>query len=573
MEYNTHLFNIYSQVKNELADFYKTKIKIAGSKDNKKMGYDFSQADTINLIEYVNGSKYEKGDRDSEGQQKFYLNSSTFRADVASKQIDIDLSNILFVPSDNADESTCTLARHMFKKWAKEKRFSETLNELVERFPVYGSLVVKKIGKSFEIVPITQLRNEQKATSLNEASYVIIEHNMKAWEAAAMPDWDMSGLDYSWDDDITIYERYGRVPAKFIDETADEKESVDTMSILVCNHRGKEENSGILFMEEIKERPFEEAHWKKRDGRWLGVGVIEENLENQKARNLVFNLRMRSAVWSSKSIFQSTDDAITKNLVAEVRDGDVLQINGAGQITPVNTQTKSLADYNSVDETVEQNSEQKTFTYEVATGESMKSGTPFRLGAILANSANSFFAFKREKLELLVRNVLNEFVLPEFEKDFSKEEIIYLADGEEAFDFLFDKILTTKTNNYIKNQYLSGQSVPTPEDIAAFKQRVLREKGHKILNDTPLKNIKYKIDIIMSGENVDVDKKITTYSTLYQIYSQLGDPRATAYLKKIERLQGIDSPRDTGTPLAPITGQPVGQLPQINQTQNEQAIA
>lgn len=568
MQYNFQEFNIYNKVKEELDDFFTKKIKIAGTKDNKKLGYDYNQADTVNLIEYVGASKFEKGEKDTEGQDKIYLNSSVFRADVASKQIDIDLKNMLFVPDDSADESTTILARKMFKRWAKDKRFSEDLNELVERYPFWGSLAVKKRGKDYDIVPINTLRNQQDAKDLNTATYVIIEHNMPVWEALAMPNWDLSGLEYKWDDVITVYERYGRVPLTFFDKNADKTESVDTMSIIVCDHH-KKDNSGLLFIEQIKKRPFEEAHWKKRDGRWLGVGEIENNFENQKARNFVFNLRTRSALWSSKNIFQSTDETVAKNLVKEVRDGDTLYIQPNGNITPVNTQTKGLGDYNAMDDTVEKNSDQKSFTYEVATGEALPSGTPFRLGAVLSNSVNNHFSLKREKLEFLIRNILNEFILPQFEKDFDKEEFMNLADGSEGFDELIESVMASKVNKFIRKTVLKELRVPSQDEIDMYKKLILKQKGHKILLDKPLKDIKYKMDIVITGENIDIDKKMTTYGTLYQIYSQLGDiGRANAILNKIARLQGESLPKgeQNSTQMLP-------QLQEITQPQFAQTTA
>ena len=56
-------------------------------------------------------------------------------------------------------------------------------------------------------------------------------------------------------------------------QEGDEKRSIDVMAILLPYMKDKKESKGsILFMEKITKRPFEEAHWAKVDGRWLGVG-------------------------------------------------------------------------------------------------------------------------------------------------------------------------------------------------------------------------------------------------------------------------------------------------------------
>lgn len=552
MEYNTKHFDIKGQLETELDDFFTTKIKINGTNYNSKeaksstqnKGYKFNQADTLNLIEFVGASKYQEGDVDSEGQPKVYLNSSVFRADVASKQIDIDVKDIVLIPDDWHSEVGTLLARKMFRRWAKDVGLGVDLNELVERFPFYGSLVVKKRGKEYDIVPLSKLRNQQDCKDLNSASYTIIEHKMKVHEAMEMPDWNLSGLELNWDDDIVVYERYGRVPKKFFDENADDMESVDTVSFITLDHAGKEKDGCLLFIEQIDERPFKEVHWKKREGRWLGVGEIENNFENQKARNMIFNLRLRSAVWSAKNLFYSNDDTVPQNLVQEVRDGDVMLVEPNGIIAPINTQTKALADYNSIDDVVEANSDKKSFTFEVATGESLPSGTPFRLGVVLANSVNSHFGLKREKLGLFIKEILREFVFPEFYKDMDKESIEYIVSNDEGYDLLSELYVNAKLYDFVKKSALNNGRIPTKSEQDAYRQQLQDKNAFevKVLKEE-LKNLKYTTDIVITGEEVDLNKKIETLTNVYTSLSQVQDPRAESILNKIIMLTGEKLPK------------------------------
>lgn len=560
MAYNFELFDIKGQLKEELDDFYETKIKIGGTSHThnkaKTKGYEFNQAETLNLIEYVGASKFEKGEIDSEGQQKVYLNSSVFRADVASKQIDIDVKDIVLIPDDWHSEVGTLIARKKFKKWSKDTGFGVELNEMVDIFPFYGSLVAKKRGKDYDIVPLSQLRNQQNCKNLNEASYVIIEHQMQAWEAQAMPDWDLTGLEYKWDDEITVYERYGRVPLQFFDEKAKEEVSVDTLSFIVLDKKNKKDKSCLLFIQQITKRPFKECHWKKRKGRWLGVGEIENNFENQKARNMVFNLRLRSTLWSSKNIFQSTDESVAKNLVQESRDGDVLQIEANGQISQVNTQTKALADYNSLDEVVEANSDKKSFTFEVATGEALPSGTPFRLGVVLSNAMNSHFSLKREKLGLFVKELLYDFVFPSFYRSLDKKSIEYIVSNDEGYEVLSELYVNAKLYDFVKKSALNKGIIPTKEEQDAYREQLLTKRGFEMkVFKEELQNIKYSMDIVITGESVDLVKRIETLTNLYTALAQRGDPRADAILEKIVVLTGEKLPKATQMPQAAIPAQ------------------
>lgn len=563
MAYNFQLFNIYGQLKSELADFFDTKTIINGTKYDKNKGYKYNQCETLQLVEFVGASKFQK-EKDSEGQDKMYLNSSVFRADVASKQIDIDVKNIVFIPDDFSSDVACVINRRKFKRFAKDTALGVDLNDMVEKYPFYGSLVVKKRGKEFDIIDLNKLRNQQDAKDLNTASYVVIEHNMKAWEAQAMPNWDLKGLEYNWDEDFTVYERYGRVPMRFFDATADENKSVDTVSFIVLDKKGKKEVSQLLFIEQIDERPFREVHWKRRNGRWLGIGEIENNFENQKARNAIFNMRMRSALWSSKNIFQYAGDDVAKNLVSEVRDGDVLSIGqGTGGVSQVNTQTKGLADYNSIDDTVEKNSDQKSFTYEVATGESMPSGTPFRLGVVLSNAVDSHFGLKREKLALFIKEIIYDFIFPDFARSVSKRSLEAIFTGQDGYDELIEAVLQTKTNDFIKKVVFSEFRLPTPEELEIFQNLVKSAKGFEIdVIKAELENAKYSIDIEIDGESVDINKRLETLTNLYTAYAQSGDPRADTILARIGKLTGerlpksVASPSPVASPVAIETNEP-----------------
>jgi hypothetical protein len=544
VKYDFQAFDLYAKLSEELDDFKRTKIKVGGSAEDQVKGYEFSQADTVNLVEYVVGSRFSDSELDSTGQRKVYLNSSVFRADVASKQIDIDVKDIALIPDDSASDYGCVVARKMLKRWAKDTGLGEQLNEMVERFPTYGTVVLKKRGKEYDLVPIQKLRNQQDADSLDKASYVIIEHKLKYWEAAAMPDWDLSGLECAWDEDIVVMERYGRVPVAFLGRDGEEHDSVDTVSFIARSKKGRKVDSALLFIEEITERPFEEVHWKRRQGRWLGVGEIEQNFENQKARNYIFNLRLRSAMWASKQIYQSTDDSLAKNLVSEVRDGDVMRIEPNGQITKVNVGSQALADYNAIDQSVEDNANQKSFTFEVATGESLPSGTPFRLGVMMSQAVNSHFALKREKLALFIKRWLYAAVLPAFEKDLDAESLEYFAVGQEGYEDLVNAVADARVAAFVKDSAIKRGRIPSQAEQAQYREQIMALKGFeiKVLKDA-VKNLKYSVDIVITGESVDLAKKVETLTSLHQTLLAAGDiAAANKVLGRIITLTGERMP-------------------------------
>ena len=95
----------------------------------------------------------------------------------------------------------------------------------------------------------------------------------------------------------------------------------------------KADDGYVLFKEEVDEVPFEEAHWDKQDGRWLGIGEVEKQFENQVAVNMTENLRRKHLIWGAKKVWQTQGTAVVRNLVKQVADGQVLEVGANGAIS------------------------------------------------------------------------------------------------------------------------------------------------------------------------------------------------------------------------------------------------
>lgn len=554
-------FDIFGQINKELQDFKQDKVHIAGSENSEDArylkrdtrGYFFSQYETLNLIDLYYNSKFETGHIDSEGQRKLFLNICAFRSEVAAKMIDLDTKDFVFIPDDESSKWGAWFISREFKDWARQNYFGEFINELVENYPRYGTLVVKKIGKNVERVPLTKLVNQQDAKDLQTATHVIEIHDkMTVQDMKKFPDWDTSELDMEFGDTTTVYERYGAVPASFYykqkGETVPSGAEDEVYDCVVIATLRKEKSGNkmttsgnILFIEKVSERPYLEVHWKRQDGRWLGIGEVENQFENQISRNMIANLRRRALLWSSKKIFQSTDIEMAKNLIRDVKDGDVMGIASNGNITQIDMASREVGEFQSTEQIWEKNSDQKSFTYEVATGEALPSGTPFRLGVVLSNAVNSHFGMKREKLGLFLKKIVMEYVFDIFKKENSVEHTIALFGTEDGVNDLKKVYANYAVNKQIKDWLLSD-SLEVP-NFEMWKQQIESQydQASHIFTTIPnnyFDDVKHHLELSITGEEIDVAAKTTTYTTLYQSMVQAGDPRASQVLDKIMSLNG-----------------------------------
>jgi len=572
-----HNFSILKQLNNELDEFKTGRLKLATlQKDDvtvrtlkkKDAGYYFNQLETLSIIDLYYASKFENGERDKLGQRKIFLNIGKFRTEVASKQIDLDTKDFRFIPDDYADPWSAFFAQKEFREWSKDSSFAELVNECVEALPKYGSVVLKKVGKELKFVMLQNLRNEQSATSLKTASYVIEEHpDMRLWEMRAMKNWNLEGLDMKFTDKMTVLERYGHVPLNWLKkvreeevQAGDENKSVDAMVIVAMVPKSKDKEAGvhIFFADEIKERPYREAHWSRVHGRWLGGGVMEDLIENQVAKNIVINLARRGLHWSNKRIGQSAStDAAAKNLVRDVPDGSILEVGQNGLITMLDLSAKNNAEVQQFLNETEKNSDQKAFTYEVSTGASMPSGTPATLGVILSKATNSYYAFKKEKLGIFLKAAIVDFQLPQFFKEIAKEDrVVMFFSDEPGFEALKAASMQVIKSDITKFSLLGKGEIISPIQLAAAIDPFEAVRALPfLLQKTSYKDIKVKLDLIITGEEIDLQNKLTTLNTLYTIFVQRGDSRAEKVLERISALAG-ENISVFGLPSAPVNSAP-----------------
>jgi hypothetical protein len=579
--------NIYGQLRKEIQEFFNKHIHIAGSKlqetarylDTYNRRYVFNQWENINLIDLYYNSKFESGMYDTEGQRKLFLNVVKFRADVAAKQTQIQVKDFDFIPEEGESVWPSYFMGKEFSYWAKENFFGELLDKCVDAFPRYGWVILKEVKGKLDFVPLQTVRCQQDAKSIQEARYFTIEHpKMSLEEMKDMKAWNTDGINLKPGECDTVYERYGLVRQSEYNkykglpvEQGDDTTMIDCLTIMTYREKlsrtndpatGKprvEESGHILFMETIDRKPFIDVKWDTQHGRLMGIGEIENLFENQIGTNMAWNLFRRQLLWTSKKIFQSTDGSIARNLVKDVKDGDVLQIAPNGQVTPINIADMATSDFNAFLTTLDGNSNSKAFTFDAATGASSPSGTPFKLGVMMANTVASYFDKQKNKMGLFFKRAMKEHVIPSWKSEFDEEHIISMFSDEEGFEDLKQIAIDMQVGDEVKKQLLAGNVPDIDAVTAATQMRISKNKFLFVkIPDNYYDDIDYKVTLTITGDAVDLNKKIELYTNLYTALVQAQDPRAEIVMKKLLDISG-ENPDMLGAkapPPEPMNNQP-----------------
>ena len=136
---------------------------------------------------------------------------------------------------------------------------------------------------------------------------------------------------------------------------------------------------------------------------------------------------------------------MAQNILTDLQNGDVVRTSS---LVSVDTRMvgidQLIADWNRLMVLADQLAN----SYEVVTGESSPSGTPFRLAAQQNLNANKLFDFIREKLSIAFQEVIEEWILPTLLKDLKTKEILRITSDSGVLNRYYEVIVD---NWYVRN--------------------------------------------------------------------------------------------------------------------------
>lgn len=560
--------DIYSQIDKAIEDFNRDidVVPVRATESNARHlsegagGYKYNQSALLYSCEMAYNSKFESGNIDPEGKRKLYFNITRFYVQVANKNTDVDTKNFVFRPVDNSLENIWSVwfYHRQFINFNKRAGFSKIINDLRNDFNKYGTCVAKRVKGGIERIPLRVFINDQSASSLREGveggTPLIQVHDLSYYQMSKYG-WDMPDRFEGKQKVLEIYkyctqQEYkelmnGKYDKEY--DVADKSKDILVMCIVMPNSdkakKSKVNDGKILFCSQADDIPYEEAHSDKIDGRWVAIGNIEKQLENQIARNSTINLRQRSMMWASKNVFQTQGEQVVSNLIQNVDDGEVLQVGINGLMQRVDTSSHSLSDYAQEDQVWDDNSKQQSFAFESATGESFASGTPFRLGAMLSNSVMGYFDLQKEIFGLFLKDLFYNQIIPIFEKSL-KDDLILIGKSEAGYNNLLELMAEQQAKDYyyklmLSPEVLTMDNIPSFDSVKANLGSQLEKSPYiaiKILKDN-YKTAKFEMDLDITGESEEPADKETLVN-LYTTMSQKGDPRADKVLEAILAMSG-----------------------------------
>ncbi len=528
--------NIFAQTRQEVYDFVNNDIKIVD-------GYSFNQYQTIKKCHLYYNSRFVTGDLDSNGRKKIFLNVVKAPCKVGSRFLNFDTKNIRLISNTRNSEMATFLLEHELKNWMKKNKVAVTLNSLAELSPKYGSSVIKKTKKGADIVDLRRLVLDPTVDTITNSRFVILEHNLtpsqlrekqkNGWENVeeVISKFYVNTAPEPYIQDgtlnqvnstpvIKIYERYGEVPKSWLDgsEPKENEEMVRALFIVAgVNNYGlgedgktvTREDGVVLFRSKwFGDWPFRDFHYDKTEGRWLGIGVIEDLFQIQERTNELANEKRDSMTISNKHIFQTQDKTIVKNLIRDLSNGAVIMAGSNGGLVPLANEERNLAAFNSEEMRYANQAKEITFSYDAIRGEQLPTSTPATNAVIQDRNTKSVYSVKRENLANMLRFFFTELVIPQAIKDLTPEHILHFIGSNEELFRIDSALIKEIVNRKALDLLLDGIPVDEMaiEQIETDVSNQLKEAGTDrfiTIKDSFYKNADFTFDINIDNEQED----------------------------------------------------------------------
>ena len=494
-----------------------------------------TMGDVYSLIDMYSVSRFRDVHRDSLGYKKVFYNICNFPTEVAAKMLDVDTKQIFMTAEDGVSYWPSWLMTKELKFWMKDKFFGRQLNEYALKWPKYGDLWVKKVGDDVKWVPPQNMI--YRVNAVDYKTIPLIERH-----EYGIDELRVTGKKLGWENI----------------EKAIKKADGDTIVVHECSFpKGYLENEksnyfvipedmDISLADDKRDLSYKKLAWEELPGRLAGRGRIEQLFEDQIYLNRIANYKSEGYHWSSKKVFQTRDTGIDKNMMTQMDNGEILIVNN--EIKPIINEERNLAAYTSDERRWEENAMRRSFAREPITGGRAPAGTPLGSTILQTQMAAGFYKQKKEELGDFIKEILWDWILPQFKNQKRKEHKVLmrslLSDEDEGSDKFFSMQLNEKMNDL---RFKSKHLTPDQWKIRRSIQAELLKGADVTIPKSLYDNIKAKMNIIITGEQIDATSIQRSLDTITMILGQnpriMDDKRIRKIIYKRLDLAGIN-PKD-----------------------------
>lgn len=555
--------DIYQTITQEIEDFINNPVEIVD-------GHSFNQYETIKRNHLYYNSLFEDNS-DYNGRDKIFDNIVSYGCIIESTLLDFDTKDSKLVALNPSSKEAEFFLDKELELYLKNNKLDNLYDDIVDELPVYGSVVLK-YGKPIPtLVDLRRLFNDPTVSKITESRFIILKHYLTAQQLREKKDiWDADVIDKilkdsdkycdtiedSYQDSenqnlntqspyFVVYERYGEVPELYLKKNG--KDDEYCRSVFVTTDPKRADGLTLFKQEWNKEYPFKDAHRRKTRGRWLGISAIEEKFPDQERTNELANQKRLAMEISSMQLYQTSDQTILKNVLKDKQTGDIIRKTlGGDGLTAIDTRVKNFTEFQAEEEKWKTHGDRMSFTPNILQGGDIPATMPATNAVLMNNNSTSVHTKRRERIAQMLREMFNDWILPDLKKSISKEHILKFSGSIDQIKQLDKMFKPVMRRDALMEQALSGKMM-NPEEAEMGLEQMLAdmpqtrfvkiiEKWYKDLD------IEYDVIVDASQKNLQaaLNNSLSVLNQLMAAPQALDDPRVKAVFYEWASLAGIN---------------------------------
>jgi len=528
----------------------------------------FSQRQTIRTIEFYSNSRYLLKQTDELGREKPFYNIVNANCDVEDAAKRFGPKDVSITADDQQYVESFLMQKDLYE-WAKSVKLPKAMKESKEIHTRYGGVLAKKVeieidGEKTIYVEFPEWKNVVNDQINIENGVIIEKHYMlrselfdkkDVWNEAkikeALVAANKGGKEFSR---FNIYELRGMFPRSFFKQvesdgktTADYINDVDFSYQYYVFVEVSTKNCIPLYWEDDAERVYKYKARKKKAGRGLGVGIIEENEQAQIWINDTVQKQQRAFEHSARVVVQSASKKLkSRNVLTEVDDGQILEHEDGKPITSVPlVPPGGMAQFDQMLNQWYTLASRVSTVTDAQRGERAQSGTAFRTRALELQQSASVFEDLQQEVTDLWEEMYNDWFVPYLAKKINKAHILahdFTPDELTEIDksFAFYKANQAFIDRALHEDFTKPETQPFTQEeydqaVSGAKDQLSQTKATRFL-DVPkdyYKKVKAKITINISGATKDKQHVLDSLKAILDVYRANPELAQNAVLTKL----------------------------------------
>jgi len=425
-----------------------------------------------------------------------------------AKLLDLDVKDLKPKGLGDTNFYQAWILRRKLHNWFQQKGkisgddFGVFMDDLIKNVASFGSYIVKINRKTNEPEladlrriafdpTVKTIRGEDKAMFHHMTKQEIKE--MDAWnnhKALIENAYQVEGDKYEiWD-----YHGWVKEDGEYIFK------NVIGSGLQNSNGKGNQTIALEVEMEE-EDDPYYDIHLGQYEGMWLRKGIYEKCFHEQWRANELVNHNAQATEIASLLLLRSNDSDTHGNVLQQAVNGQIINSKDLQQIDISN---KAFTQLLNELEIIQNQVREKLGLPDIATGETLPSGTPFRGMALMSSAQKSAFKQRRSRVSTGIVNIV-ERIMPELVREWNRGDVVEIAEDIKDVQ-MYDEAVRRVARKRVY-QKANERGVEVTDEIEQRIQKIvddkIRRKGRKIKTPKKFFDFDYGIYIDPVGEFID----------------------------------------------------------------------